>query len=299
MVVVGIDQREQARDALSLARAFARVTGEGLLIAWVHPYERLPSLISAAEEARAAREAVDAIAAAMRDSLPQELRSELRTVSGRSAGAGLQGLAEREGASLVVVGPSNRAGLGRVLPGATARRLLAGSPAPVAVAPGGYRDAPGELRTIGVAFDGGAESLKALEWAASLARRADASLRVVAVFSPPAFGQVSASGAFPVESVSQALRRELREELEAAAERAGDGVEIATSLVVGKPGTVLAKQSRELDLLALGSRGYGPVRAVMLGSVSEAVVEAAACPVVITPRGGAPTGVTDADAPVP
>jgi hypothetical protein len=40
-----------------------------------------------------------------------------------------------------------------------------------------------------------------------------------------------------------------------------------------------------LDLLVCGSRGYGPLRAVLLGSVSRVVTSAAACPVIVLPRG--------------
>jgi nucleotide-binding universal stress UspA family protein len=39
------------------------------------------------------------------------------------------------------------------------------------------------------------------------------------------------------------------------------------------------------DLLICGSRGYGPVRQVLLGGVSSRVVRAAAYPVMIVPRG--------------
>jgi nucleotide-binding universal stress UspA family protein len=41
----------------------------------------------------------------------------------------------------------------------------------------------------------------------------------------------------------------------------------------------------ELDLLVTGSRGYGPVRAVVLGGVTGRLVREAACPLVIVPRG--------------
>jgi nucleotide-binding universal stress UspA family protein len=41
------------------------------------------------------------------------------------------------------------------------------------------------------------------------------------------------------------------------------------------------------DLLAVGSRGYGPLRAVLLGSVSSALVRSAASPLVVVPRGAA------------
>jgi nucleotide-binding universal stress UspA family protein len=46
-----------------------------------------------------------------------------------------------------------------------------------------------------------------------------------------------------------------------------------------------AAQDR-LDLLVLGSRGYGPVRRTLLGSVSVAVVRAA--PLIVVPRGVEP-----------
>jgi hypothetical protein len=35
----------------------------------------------------------------------------------------------------------------------------------------------------------------------------------------------------------------------------------------------------------MGSRGYGPVRAVLLGSVSRRVADEARCPVLVLPRG--------------
>jgi nucleotide-binding universal stress UspA family protein len=47
---------------------------------------------------------------------------------------------------------------------------------------------------------------------------------------------------------------------------------------------VLRERSGELDLLVLGSRGHGPVRAVLLGSVSSALVRSAESPVVVIPR---------------
>jgi nucleotide-binding universal stress UspA family protein len=40
-----------------------------------------------------------------------------------------------------------------------------------------------------------------------------------------------------------------------------------------------------LDLLVCGSRGYGPLRAVLLGGVSRRVAAEAHCPVIVLPRG--------------
>jgi uncharacterized membrane protein YgaE (UPF0421/DUF939 family) len=42
--------------------------------------------------------------------------------------------------------------------------------------------------------------------------------------------------------------------------------------------------TQNLGLLVLGSRGYGPVRSVLLGSVATRVISSAACPVMVVPR---------------
>ena len=53
-------------------------------------------------------------------------------------------------------------------------------------------------------------------------------------------------------------------------------------LLVQALGGLLAQ--RDFDLLFIGSRGYGPLRAVMVGGVSGRLVREAACLVVVFPR---------------
>ena len=55
-------------------------------------------------------------------------------------------------------------------------------------------------------------------------------------------------------------------------------------IVDGDPAEVLAQQGVELDLLVVGSRGYGPLRRALLGGVSGRIIRIAPCPVVVTPR---------------
>jgi nucleotide-binding universal stress UspA family protein len=52
-----------------------------------------------------------------------------------------------------------------------------------------------------------------------------------------------------------------------------------------EPAVALIERSHELDLLVMGSRGYGPLHAVLLGAVSGRVIRDAACPVIVVPRG--------------
>ena len=56
-------------------------------------------------------------------------------------------------------------------------------------------------------------------------------------------------------------------------------------LLHGRAAEQITRRSRGVvDVLFAGSRGHGPLRRAMLGSVSCALVRDAVCPVVIMPR---------------
>ena len=63
------------------------------------------------------------------------------------------------------------------------------------------------------------------------------------------------------------------------------GVDMQVDAFVEDPADTLVRVSENLDLLVCGSRGYGPLRAVLLGGVSRRVVAEAHCPVIVLPRG--------------
>ena len=88
----------------------------------------------------------------------------------------------------------------------------------------------------------------------------------------------------PTGTANQVLRRQLHEQLDAAVSALEPGVEASAELSDGSPAHALRERSGELDLLVLGSRGYGPLRAVLLGSVSSGLVRSAESPVVVVPR---------------
>ena len=55
-------------------------------------------------------------------------------------------------------------------------------------------------------------------------------------------------------------------------------------LHVDDPADVLLRVSEHVGLLVCGSRGYGPLRSVLLGGVSRRLVDGAQCPVLVLPR---------------
>ena len=65
----------------------------------------------------------------------------------------------------------------------------------------------------------------------------------------------------------------------------GSDVEVVRRAVEGTPGAVLVEESRDAELLVVGSRGHGGFAGLLLGSVSQQCAQHAACPVVIIPHG--------------
>ena len=191
----------------------------------------------------------------------------------------------KEQACLVVVGSSGRGRIGRVLPGSTAERMLHGGPCRRALAPHGYVRAP--LETIAVGFVDSPEGHAAPGAAHRLAARTGARLRVIAAVHPSsAFDAATAAGTPSRRGV--ALEGHHRAAAEAALGRAIDalpaGVDIEFEVHVDDPADVLVRVSEHADLLVCGSRGYGPVRSVLLGGVSRRLVNGAGCPVLVLAR---------------
>ena len=285
-LIVGVDGSERSGDALALAARLAE-PGQRLVLAHVHPYGELSDLLTGDDYAQLVREVAESTLAAAQATLHPTTERALRLVAHRSPAAGLHDLAAQEDAGLIVVGSSHRSGLGRVFPGSVAESVLAGAPVPVAVAARGLASSEDSLRIVGCGFDGSPEAHEALEWAADVARRRRARLEVLAVHARIAFGGVSTAGAVGYQSANATMRRTFERRMRDAIASLGDTVAVSARLVDGDPDTELVKASTELDLLAVGSRGYGPVRTVLLGSVSRTLVREAGCSVVVLPRGAA------------
>jgi nucleotide-binding universal stress UspA family protein len=286
-VIVGHDLHEGGDDALALGKLIADATGAKLVVAGVFPFGVLPRGFEASW-----REAEVAIAAEI-DRKAKSVGAEPEAFPAPSPAHGLHGLAEEIGADLVVVGSSRHSFLGQVLAGNVGLGLLHGSPCAVAIAPRGYRD-QAELTTITVGFDGSEESILALHDAVKLGRATAADLRIVAVAEPPptVYGK-GFGGRAGWEDLKSAIEEHLREQLDEALRAIPPGLGAEATLTSGDPAVTLADAGRiPGTLLFIGSRGYGPLRRVLLGSVSSKLVGAAPCPMIVRPRGVQPPAAT-------
>jgi nucleotide-binding universal stress UspA family protein len=124
-IIVGVDGSEASRDALALGQMLAGPDGR-LLVAHVHPFGPLSSLMGPGEYESVVRETADSIFAHAREILADATERQLRVVSERSPAEGLGTLAADAGAALVVVGSLERSRLERVLAGSVGEALRGG-----------------------------------------------------------------------------------------------------------------------------------------------------------------------------
>lgn len=287
MIVVGVEGSERSADALALADLLADQLDAGVRIIHTHAYGALSSILDDGHYESLVRNVYQETFRQVQALIGKGRERDMRLIPADSPAAGLTRLAEREQAELIIVGSTHRSGLGRVRPGSVGDRLLSGASTPVGIAPLGYAKERRPLAAITCAFDGSRESHLALEWAAALAGAAGCRLKVISIYTPQPFGQLPAGGAVSVESVNSALSNELAQAQRDAISACGHKAE--SVLDRGDAAKVIEQASEEADLLVMGSRGYGPLRAVLLGSVSQYVLRNAACPVVVRPRSATPT----------
>ena len=279
-IVVGVDGRQGGRDALRLAEQLADAGGGELVAVRVFSYQHRPAL--------AGSPAVEEERESTRVALERELAdmgTTVRThvVGDTSPARALHRMAERERADVLVVGSAHRGAIGRVVVGDVALGSLHRSPCPVAIAARGMGDrdaAP--LTRIGVGFDGTQESRQALALAAALANsaRVQLELRCAATTPIPLFAEAAwADGAivdYHLEA-EELISRTLAEL----------DVDAVGKAVVGDPVETLVELTHRVDLLVVGSRGWGPIRRILLGSTAARLIREAACSVLVVPRGAA------------
>ena len=278
-IIAGYDGRPSSEDALALAKAIAEITGAELTAAGVFladPFWGGPDPHFQELEAETREQIESAAKAAGAEALTRPSSSTAR---------GLHDLAEESGADLVVVGSASSGKVGQVLAGNVALSLLHGSPCAVAVAPKGYAEqASHAVEEVTVGYDGSPESRAAVNDALDFARSADASVKVVAVVEPPpvTYGKGGNQGR---PELAKEIEKIMRSRLDDLLAELPDDVHVDGVLVTGDPAHALAEVALEDGgVVFAGSRGYGPLRRVLLGSVSRELVSSAPCTVIVHPR---------------
>jgi len=272
-VLVGVDGRVNGRDAIALAAQLAGADGKLTLVhvhtGELHPLHAIsPGLLD--EEREASHQLLE------RERADAGVQAELVSVVAASPGAGLHRQAEELGADLLVVGSCSHGAFGRAMLGDDTRAALNGAPCAVAVAARGYSAHPSPIAKVGVAYNGSVEAQHALAVAKEVAQPTHATVSALEVVSIPTYAFTGVV-APPLGETIDVLIGE-------AKERMGKLAGVEGRAAYGLAGEELAQYSDEVDLLVVGSRGYGPLKRLVLGSTSDYLEHHARCSLLVLPR---------------
>ncbi|WP_306320317.1 MULTISPECIES: universal stress protein [unclassified Streptomyces] len=279
-VLVGADGSESSLDAVAVAAREARQRGLGLRIvhAFIWPLMKAP-VGAAAEALRGQADTI--VSGAVQHARATE--PDLTDVEGEVVtGEPLSILAVRsERADLVVVGSRGLGAFTGLLIGSVAVHLAAHAHCPVLVVRG--RAAP--EGPVAVAVDGSGDAGAALDAAFSEAARLGSALLALHVWNTwTADGQERPHATAPLVSNLDDLRKDAELTLTdalAPGQAAHPDVSVEQRVLEGRVRPALIDASKESRLLVVGARGRGGFQGLLLGSVSQALLQHAHCPVLV------------------
>ncbi|WP_410790603.1 universal stress protein [Kribbella sp. C-35] len=189
-------------------------------------------------------------------------------------------LSQAQGAQLVVVGSRGLGGFRGLLTGSVSSTVAAHAPCPVIVVHP-HRDgtafpvSPTGRVVVGV--DGSDVSAAAIRFAFQEAARRRVGITAVHAAAPT---RQHPSLRVPAEIVEQVDRQLFAEAMDSKRVLI-PGIDVETKLVHSHPVQALLDEADGAELVVVGSRGRGGFTGMLLGSVSQAVLHHAACPVAV------------------
>lgn len=270
-IVVGFDASAGARAALRWALDEAAQTGTAVYVLYAFDWPLMPGPVGLAPavwpDYGAQQEAEEIVAAAV--TAASESHPDVQVTGNVVPGSATAVLVDRSHrARLLVLGGRGAGGFAGQLLGSTSISVCAHARCPVVVVRG--REPAGAPIVAGV--DGSEESLLAVEFAFGLAAGRGTSLRVVRAWDPPAAEpevRTEADLAATIEELIGGWRDKYPQ------------VSTTVQVVARPPTEALIEASADAQLVAVGSRGRGGFRGLLLGSVSQKLLYHAACPVAV------------------
>lgn len=139
------------------------------------------------------------------------------------------------------------------------------------------------FRKILVPTDASEYSRRALTTALEIARNCQSEILLLHVaYTPQAYWGYSV--AYGISITQEELERNGELALEATLSGIStEGVKVNKALESGHPVTAILDilDKEKVDLVVMGSHGYGPIAGSVLGSISQRVLQRAKCPVMI------------------
>jgi nucleotide-binding universal stress UspA family protein len=298
-ILCATDLSPASEPAWEEAQLLARALGAELVLLHVVPPVLVPmegyfppqmyqELVEGAEQEAQAR--LDAVLAKLGE---PPLKARSRIAEG-SAALRVLDVAREEGSDLLVVGTHGRTGMGRVLLGSVADRIVRSAPRPVVTVrpqPAGTR--PTRMGRILYATDFSPTARAAWPWVQALAGATGAAVDLLHVtaqpvpdrhMSPELIGRMAAL--LEEHGQSEAERFLQQSERDRPGRLPRERVQVLIGRGVVEEQIVHWAQARGADLIVMGTHGWSGLLRWMLGSVAHHLLQTAPCPVLtVGPEG--------------
>jgi nucleotide-binding universal stress UspA family protein len=194
-------------------------------------------------------------------------------------------------ADLVVMGSHGHGGVKRFVLGGIADEVARHAPVPVMVVRGGSTSPPAvQLTRIVVPLDGSDLAEQAVPVAAALAADLGVPMHLMRVLDTDALRATVQAGIHAAAAYlrsQEEIQRYAEEYLaEQAQELRNRDLTATAEVLTGSPAVTLLDAIRPVDLVVMTTHGRGGVRRMLLGSVADKLVRAAAAPVLLVPARG-------------
>jgi nucleotide-binding universal stress UspA family protein len=280
-VLLGLDGFEPSIEAMALLQKIGNVSDVKVTLASV-----TPTGVLAPEHLLLALDPIEVRRQASVDIVDSGV-SRLRTDGFEATGAVLEGGPAKELVSFInkewfdvtIIGTGRRTWLGSILLGSTSSYLLHNSPSSVLVVHRAPRES-GKAQIL-VATDGSRGAEFGMSAVLGLADRDKVQITTISAgtASDPLVESNRAAAAQSNQPDQQTpediLMERAQHHARTATQRFTDaGFDASSRAVVGNPAEAILKEidNTNADLIVVGSRGTGPLRRALLGSVSDAVV---------------------------
>lgn len=278
-VLVGIDGSEQSLQAADWAASDAVAAGHSVTACYVSDVSALAGVPLPQEVFRDAhrfgRHVLDRALVRMRHQAPG-LTASGSVADGNPAAELLRQGAESE---QIVLGSRGIGGFEKLVLGSVGAEVAAHATCTVIV----VRDRPRERPEVVVGVDASERSDRALEYAFGYAIRHGASVHAVHAVhrhAPSQPLQLSSARAWTSSDEHQAARELLAESVAPWA-RKYPAVQVEMTVVDSSAAWAMTEASKGAALVVVGSRGHGGFTGLLLGSVSQALLRHADCPVAV------------------
>ncbi|HEU5245963.1 MAG TPA: universal stress protein [Candidatus Udaeobacter sp.] len=293
-ILVPLDFSPASMEALDYAVSLAKQFRAAIHLLHVHPPDEATSMPGAAHLLLQSAEAIERLneeLTGIHRKRVEPFRPENCHIRAGRPYQEIIGLAREIDADLIVLSTRGHSGLKHLLLGSTAERVVRGAPCPVLIARKRKQKSkagtkPFTIRTILVPVDFSDCSFAGVEYAAFLAKRLHATLRLFHAIYPYAdyaiVDRVGVRLSPLIEAVQEAARKEIHALKQLNVLR---GVSIQTEIRPGRPIDEICGASGQpnVDLVVTSTHGRTGFKHALIGSVAEHVVRYAQCPVMVVP----------------